>query len=477
MIHDAKTGRPLEVNARMVELLGYGREELLRMQVEDWTAGDPTAMRRKAMRRIREASRGRPQLFEWRVTRKDGRPIWVEVNLKRAVIRGQSCVLAVVRDITKRKRNEEKLRASEERFRAMFELSPYSIVLTDLEGAILACNTQFAQLHTTEKGPAAQVGKHVSEFCVRKELPRLRDHIRKTIEERWHAITVEYTMLREDGTVFPAEATSKVVLDEQGQPTAIIAMGHDITERRNAERERLAYQRKLRSLASELSLAEERERRRIAAGLHDHVCQTLALSKIELGRLRESLPRRDAPEIEGVCGTLDGILQSVRDLVFDLSSPTLYRFGLEASLEELLHDKLRSQRGLHATFYDDGAPKPLAEDVRILLFQSVRELLINIIKYARAHEVNLDITRLDDTVRITITDDGVGFDIEDVLSAPSRSRGFGLFNIQERLDYIGGRFEMSSEPGQGSRFTLIAHLETPPDTVEKPPDLHRHSTG
>jgi signal transduction histidine kinase len=213
-------------------------------------------------------------------------------------------------------------------------------------------------------------------------------------------------------------------------------------------------------LASELSLVEERERHRIAMGLHDHACQTLVLSKMRLQQLQESLPAGRSGEITGICSTLDRTIESIREMIFDLSSPTLYKFGLEAALEELLEDKLKAEHGMHCTFRDDGAPKPLAEDVRILLFQSVRELLINAIKHAQAHKVTLDIARCNDSIRIAVADDGVGFNADEVLAAPSRHRGFGLFNIKERLHYIGGALEMESRSGQGSRFTLTARLET-----------------
>jgi signal transduction histidine kinase len=125
-------------------------------------------------------------------------------------------------------------------------------------------------------------------------------------------------------------------------------------------------------------------------------------------------------------------------------------------LQELLEDKVRTQHGIHCTFSNDGAPKPSVEDVRVLLFQSVRELLINIIKHAQACEVMLDVARLDDSLRITVADDGVGFDVDGVVLVPSRSRGFGLFNIRERLAYVGGSLEMWSRSGQGSRFTRVA---------------------
>ena len=234
----------------------------------------------------------------------------------------------------------------------------------------------------------------------------------------------------------------------------------NVTERARAKQRLEAYQHKLKSLALELSLAEERERRRIATGLHDYACQNLVLSTMKLQGLRASLPSGPISVLDSVSGTLKETLASIRELTFDLSSPILYKFGLAAALEELLRDKLRGEHRIRYQFTDDGRPKPMDQDVLVLLFQSMRELLINVIKHAHAQEVHLDIRREKDSIRIVLTDDGVGFDASEVLSFPSEKRSVGLFNILERLDYIGGKLDVESEPGRGSRFTLVAPLTT-----------------
>jgi len=244
----------------------------------------------------------------------------------------------------------------------------------------------------------------------------------------------------------------------------------DVSERRKAEEKLHAYQKKLKSLASELSLAEEQERRRMAAGLHDDACQNLVLSTMKLQSLRASLPAGQAQAVEAVCQTLSQTIESIRELTFDLSSPILYKFGLVAALEELLKDKLRDEHDIHYQFMDDGQPKPLSQDVLVLLFQSIRELLINVIKHARAHEVVLDIRRENDSIRIVLTDDGTGFDVSEVLSFPSQKRSVGLFNLLERLDYIGGKLDVESELDRGSRFTLIAPLTTEAPVAKEPHD-------
>lgn len=225
--------------------------------------------------------------------------------------------------------------------------------------------------------------------------------------------------------------------------------------RENEEKFRLAmldYQQRLRDLTSEMSMAEERERRRIAVGLHDQVAQELIYLKISLGSLvRKELPIELAGLLDEICQHVDQLIQHIRTLTFDLSSPTLYELGLEAAVREYLHDEVQQGCGIHTEFEDDAQPKPLTDDVRAFLYRAIRELLINVVKHARAQKVKVVIARDNDNVRVEVTDDGIGF-------APfphlSQSGGFGLFSIRERLDYLGGRMEVEARPGQGTHITF-----------------------
>lgn len=270
------------------------------------------------------------------------------------------------------------------------------------------------------------------------------------------------------GRVFPVELTANFVVFEGREYNC--AFARDITERKEAEANLRAYQNKLKSMASELALTEERERRRIAADLHDHACQSLALSKMRLQDLLEHSDPANTQALRSICETLNTTIESVRELTFDLSSPTLYKFGLEAALEELLEDKLRGEHHILYRFRDDKQPKPLPQDMLVLLFQSVRELLFNVIKHSQAHEVALDIRREMDSIRITVADDGTGFDVAEALSSASRGRSVGLFNLRERLDYIGGTLDIDSAPGRGSRFVLVAPLKSEPHATKESHD-------
>jgi len=236
-------------------------------------------------------------------------------------------------------------------------------------------------------------------------------------------------------------------------------IARDITERKRAEDQLLAYQGRLQSLASELSLAEERERRRIARDLHDRIGQTLAICKIKLGALRASASSTGlAGPLDEIHELIDEIIQETRSLTFEVSSPILYELGLEAAVEWLV-EQIQEQYGLLSHFEDDRQPKPLDDDVRVLLFQAVRELLTNVAKHAQAHNVKVSLRRENSNIKITVEDDGNGFDTSDVVSHWSRAEGFGLFSIRERLGHLGGCLEVESEPGHGTWATLAAPLK------------------
>jgi signal transduction histidine kinase len=233
----------------------------------------------------------------------------------------------------------------------------------------------------------------------------------------------------------------------------------EITERKKAEEKLLIYQKQLRSLASELSLAEERLRRRIAMDVHDHVGQNLAISKIKIESLRESATSPElAEDLEEIRDLISQTIESTRSLTFELSPPVLYELGFEAAVEWLVR-QTRQQHGLSTEFKGDGQTKPLDNNVRILLFQAVRELLVNVVKHAQAHNVTVSTRRVGNEIRVSVNDDGVGFDISQTGSHDYKTGGFGLFSIRERLGHIGGRLEVESKPGVGTRVTLTAPID------------------
>jgi len=240
----------------------------------------------------------------------------------------------------------------------------------------------------------------------------------------------------------------------------IVILYEDITERKQAEQKLLDYQEQLKSLASQLSLAEERERRYIAIELHDRISQSLVIAKVKLDALGEStFSEETAIHLKEIRNLLDQTIQNTRSLTFDLSSPILYELGFEAAVAEWLTEQIQGKHGIATEFEDDGQPKPLDESVCVLLFRDVRELLINVIKHAHASKVKVSVRKRGEKVCVTVEDNGVGFDPGRIATMPTKTGGFGLFSIRERLEQLGGRLVVESRSGGGSKVTMTAPIK------------------
>jgi PAS domain S-box-containing protein len=216
-------------------------------------------------------------------------------------------------------------------------------------------------------------------------------------------------------------------------------------------------QARLRALATELNLAEQRERKRLAAELHDHLQQMLVLGKLKLGqgmRLPETAPRA-IDIMKHTDDVLSEALEYTRTLVAELSPPVLHEHGLAAGLTWLANQMKRHD--LKVTVRVPDSDISLPEDQAVLLFQSVRELLINASKHARSPEATVVLQRADGTLRIEVTDNGIGFDAAAPPAAVPQgtvSSKFGLFSIRERMKALGGAFDIYSSEGEGTTATL-----------------------
>ena len=233
---------------------------------------------------------------------------------------------------------------------------------------------------------------------------------------------------------------------------------HEIEERRRTEQELLRYQARLRRLSSEMSLTEERDRRRIATELHDRISQPLAFTTIKLGELQEASPSNNATKVvDEIRQFIGQTIEDTRSLTFELSPPVLYDLGLEAAVEGLTN-KIQKQSGLKIEFYDDEQPKHLSEGVRVFVYQAILELLLNITQHAKAARAKVSIQREGENIVIDVRDDGVGFDTAKIISNIDNTYELGLFNIRERLNYFRGALKIISESGSGTHVTMVLPL-------------------
>jgi PAS domain S-box-containing protein len=349
----------------------------------------------------------------------------------------------------------EALRESEARFRTIFEGATLGIALVDIDGRIEESNPALQEMLGLSREELRS--RVFTDFTKGEDASRCKTLFTELVEGKRDSFQIEKQYVRKDGNLAWGRLTVSPFRGAGNQRQFAIGMVEDITERRQAEGEIRTYQEQLRSLASELSLTEERERRRLATDLHDHIGQILALAQIKLGALRESASSSNlAAPMDEVRRLIEQTIQYTRSLTFELSPPILYDLGFEAAVEWLA-ELVQNQHAMHIEVQLDKHPKPMGDEIRVLLFQAVRELLVNVVKHAKANQVLVSIAREGKDIRIQVADDGVGLGIP--ADAPLGGTGFGLFSIRERLKYLGGHLKVESEPGKGTKVTLVVPLK------------------
>jgi CheY-like chemotaxis protein len=231
----------------------------------------------------------------------------------------------------------------------------------------------------------------------------------------------------------------------------------------------MSSQGQLRALATELNLAEQRERKRIAAEMHDHLAQMLVLVRLKLGQAKQGPVHRSLEMIKQAEDVVNDALTYTRNLVAELSPPVLHEFGLFAALKWLGEQMQRYQLQVTVQIESTGGLR-LPEDQAVLMFQSVRELLMNAVKHAVAKQAFLLVEEREGYLQIVVEDQGVGFDLLAMATqqpSPLSSK-FGLFSIRERMNAMGGRLELHSSPGEGTRATLILPCSSSQQTSLEP---------
>ncbi len=367
-------------------------------------------------------------------------------------------VCGISTDITKRKLDEEVLRKSEEKYSRLIEnlQDNYFFYSHDTEGVFTYLSPAITNIlgYTTE-----EFLTHYSEYMT--DSPDNEKALKHTglSLNGVNQPPYELEMYHKNGSKCTLKVQEVPVFDESHKVIAVEGIAEDITGRKRAKEKLTTYQTQLKRLSSALSLAEERERRRISEDLHDRIGQALTVIKMKLEELKNPQVDTDSGRVLNETGALlDNAIQDTRTLTFEISPPLLYELGFESAVEWLIEQFI--ERHNIPIEYDgnDGGSK-LDDDVSFFLFKSVRELLFNVIKHASADRIKVSVRREKHSIRISIQDDGIGFDFSKVQFSVNDLSSFGLFSMRERMEHFGGNFDIVSKPGKGARITLIMPLK------------------
>ena len=349
-------------------------------------------------------------------------------------------------------------RESEERYRDLYENIPFMYFTVGRNGTVLRVNTMGAR----ELGYTAEelIGEPVTDVFHPDDRAAAIARIAQCVEEPGKVLKWDLRKRRKDGSVMWVHESARAIPDGDG--LVVLVVCENVTERKLAERQLLDHQQTIQALALDAALAEERERKRIAAGLHDDVGQNLALAKRMLVELRQPGVTADPALVDRLLEVEERIgqtIDSIRSLTFELSSPVLYVLGLEAALKDL-GERIVATSGSKFRFETDGQPKLLGEESTIVLFRVTRELLVNCVKHAGASGVEVEVSRADDKIQVTVSDDGVGIPPSTQKSGSLFCAGFGLWNARRQVTAIGGTLALEPRDPRGLRVVLTTPLQS-----------------
>ncbi|HHX63888.1 MAG TPA: PAS domain S-box protein, partial [Chloroflexi bacterium] len=477
------TGRYDYISPAMEDLLGYTSDELLRMTWEETLSlihPDDLAEFLADSDHLGQSDAETPRgHLEYRLRTKWGEYRWFSVS--RSLVRNEQgepvAHVGTIRDITERKEAEERLRQSEARFRTVldnsynviYQYNPvedrYEYVSPSIEqtmdmkvDGLVEMNQEgfLERLHPDDRGRFEQASAALYNDPVKNRGDVLE--LRWRMDDgsyRWFGLSRTVVLGRDSRSQWEV-GVLRDITERKAEEEQILRL-NEILEHRVAERTAIAERRaaQLRDLAAELMQTEQRERRRMAQTLHDDLQQLIAGAKLYLGIARGGV---EDPRLNQLLGQVDGLLEqaveSSRTLTMELSPPVLH----EGSLTDAMHWLAHWMRDTHDLEVEvRAAPDigPVADEVRLLLFQSVRELLFNVVKHAGVNGAGVEVAQEDTGwIRVVVSDHGQGFAPDGRRDERQERGGFGLFSVRERVEWLGGQIEIESAPYQGTRVMI-----------------------
>lgn len=322
-------------------------------------------------------------------------------------------------------------------YRAVFEAAPDGCVIVDENGTIRDLNPHAEELFGYSKDQL--VGQQVEVLLPldkRAHHRALRERYLEAPRARPIGMGLELTARRRDGSEIPVEISLSPMQTDEG--VFVIGSVRDVSA-----------QKRLRNFGLEALRGAEEERLRIARELHDDTAQTLSalLIRLQLARAAKDPGRREALLREMHKEIMDAA-EGVYRIVRGLRPPALDEVGVVAAVREHLRD-LRKGWEVKAEIRTAPVDHLLSEETKLALYRIVQEALSNVVRHSGARTVCVDIGSEGETVVATVADDGTGFDVE--RPEPIRGRGIGMLGMRERAHAVGGRLEVDSIPGQGTR--------------------------
>ena len=447
-------GTLLRVNPALCSMLGYAENELCGMNCSQF-ANPEDSQDDWALFQQLQAGVIDQYSLEKRYVRKDGDRIWgrLNVSLLKNIDGGSPLVFAFLENITERRRTEDALRDSEQRFRlAAYAGKMFSYEWDAATDAVVRSG-EYAEMLCTDKVAHLTSGQKISAKVHPDDLEKVFAADAALSPEKPH-LRVSHRMTRPDGSVIWVEKTGRGHFNQQGQMLRIVGMVADITERKLAESA-------LADVSRRLVEAQDQERNRIARELHDDIGQRLALLSIELDQLQgaSNLPevRRRMGELHRQAGEITSDIQT---LSHELHSTRLDYLSPVVAMRSLCRE-IGQQTKVEIEFKNQDLPGPLPPEISLCFFRVLQEALRNSVKHSRARHIEVGLYGTPDEVHLAVIDFGVGFDRE----AAKESRGLGLVSMEERVKILNGTLSIESQPNRGTTVRASVPLRWSRDSA------------
>jgi PAS domain S-box-containing protein len=450
-------GLIVRINDTELGWLGYARDEVVgRMRMTDLMA--PQCHGQFATKFALLKRQGRLNDVEYEMRRKDGTTFPVLVNVL-AVYDADGRFVhsrASVIDISTRKQAETELRESELRNTAIVRAALDCIVSIDSRGTIIEFNPAAEKTfgYTRDQVIGKDVATTMIPLAMRSDHRRGLERYLTTGEGRYLGRRVEVTAMRSDGSEFPVElAITPVPLRDQ---TIFTAYMRDITREKWAEQELRRFADEMQAVSRRLVEMQETERGALANDLHDLVGQKLTALSINLNIVQlesaAAMTSQTAARLQDSLKLVSETIDSIRDVMVALKPAVLDDYGVTSGLQWYAA-QFTKRTGVAVTVIEQGEARRLPASAEETLFRIAQEALTNVARYARVEKATVTLRTMPDSIRLTIADDGCGFD-PSAARRPARDHGWGLMIMKERAAALGAELTVESAPGRGTRITV-----------------------
>jgi len=408
--------------------------------------------------------------FEEIARYQDGNHISIVSKFPLRSAKGRAYALCgIATDITRRKRAEEALRQSEERFRLLVaNVRNYAIFLLEPDGRVASWNAGAQRIYRSAEEEI--IGRSFSCFYPAAEVRRGRPRLALKIAVREGRFEEEGWRVRQDGSRFWANAVIAPIHDGSGRLRGFAKVTRDMTERKRNEEalrqseehhrrlfnEARVMQERLRSLSNQILNVQEEERRHISRELHDEVGQHLTAISVMLATLRNNGAMASDQLSARIAGTqrlLQVTMETVHNFARELRPAILDELGLLPALRSSL-DAFGRRTGLRVRFRAGAVAEKLGSEQKTVLFRIAQESLTNVAKHAEASRVDVSLRRVDGGICMEIADNGKSFRVNAAKSLGAKQR-LGLLGMQERVRLVNGRFDIKPEPGRGTTVRVV----------------------